>query len=43
MIYLKDVRGRLKKANFLKYKINWDKKVASEPQFRAKKFLKING
>ena len=37
---LLDMKGRQRKVSPLKYKINWDIKKASAPQFRTKCFLK---
>jgi hypothetical protein len=37
---LLDIRGKQRKVYPSKYKIDWDSKRASEPQFRTKQFLK---
>jgi hypothetical protein len=37
---LLDIRGRERNVSFSKYRIDWNLKRASEPQFRTKKFLK---
>jgi hypothetical protein len=37
---LLDIRGRERSVSFSKYRIDWNLKRASEPQFRTKKFLK---
>lgn len=37
---LYDIRGKLVKKNISKYRIKWDKKVASDLQFQVKQFLK---
>lgn len=37
---LLDIRGKQRKVYPSKYKVDWDSKRASEPQFRTKQFLK---